>query len=166
MNRIAKRTLWLVETLIVVIMITMVALTFADVIGRRLFGAPIYGANDITEHLMGLMVFAGLPVVTAGGAHLTVDLIGKFLDKPGMRWWRILTGLAVAVILGLIAWLFFKQADTARAIREVSQALNVPRAPLYLYISASAALSSLAALITAFTGPFRTESTQHTEEAL
>jgi len=164
--RIIKPAIWLVETVIVVLIGAMVALTFADVIGRRIFGAPIYGANDMTEHMMGLIVFAGLPVVTAAGAHLTVDLFGRFLDAPAMRWWRVLTGVGVAVILGLIAWLFFKQAGTAQSIREVSQALNVPRAPLYIYMGVSAALSGVAALITLVTGPLRTESAQHTEEAL
>ena len=50
-----------VETLMTFFLLAMVALTFADVIGRRLIGKPIYGANDITEHLMALVVFAGLP---------------------------------------------------------------------------------------------------------
>lgn len=162
----AKQVVWVAETLIVCVMAAMVALTFADVIGRRLFGAPVFGANDITEHLMGLMVFAGLPIVTAAGAHLSVDLLGKYLDQPALRWWRYLSGIGVGVILGLIAWLFFKQADTARTIKEVSQALNVPRAPLYVYISASAGLSSVLAFVTTFSGFYRSESTQHTEEAL
>jgi len=110
MQSIFKRSLWWVETMIFVIVLAMVLLTFSDVIGRRIFGAPIYGANDITEHLMGLMVFAGLPIVTAVGAHLSVDLLGKVLDHPALRIWGIVTGLAVAVILGLIAWLFFQHA--------------------------------------------------------
>ncbi len=103
MKQALQRVIWLVEAAIFVIVLAMVALTFFDVIGRRLFGAPIYGANDITEHLMGLMVFAGLPVVTAAAAHLTVDLFGKFLDHPMMRCWSVLTRIAVAVILALIA---------------------------------------------------------------
>ncbi|NBR34661.1 MAG: TRAP transporter small permease subunit, partial [Rhodobacteraceae bacterium] len=79
MQHSAKHILWLIETVVAIIVIGMVALTFADVIGRRLFGAPIYGANDLTEHMMALIVFAGLPIVTANGLHLTVDLFGKFL---------------------------------------------------------------------------------------
>ena len=102
MQSIFKRSLWWVETMIVVIVLAMVLLTFSDVIGRRIFGAPIYGANDITEHLMGLMVFAGLPIVTAVGAHLSVDLLGKVLDLPALRIWGIVTGLAVAILVAVL----------------------------------------------------------------
>jgi TRAP-type C4-dicarboxylate transport system permease small subunit len=166
MQHSAKHILWLIETVVAIIVIGMVALTFADVIGRRLFGAPIYGANDLTEHMMALIVFAGLPIVTANGLHLTVDLFGKFLDQSAMRWWSVLSGVAVAIILALMSWLFFKQAETARDIREVSQALNVPRSPLYIYISMSCALSACVAGITAFIGPIKTTDTQTSEDML
>ncbi len=166
MQHSAKHILWLIETVVAIIVIGMVALTFADVIGRRLFGAPLYGANDLTEHMMALIVFAGLPIVTANGLHLTVDLFGKFLDQSAMRWWSVLSGVAVAIILALMSWLFFKQAETARDIREVSQALNVPRSPLYIYISMSCALSACVAGITAFIGPLKTTDTQTSEDML
>ena len=166
MQQTAKNILWLIETMVAIIVIGMVVLTFSDVIGRRLFGAPIYGANDLTEHLMALIVFAGLPIVTANGLHLTVDLFSKLLDQSAMRWWSVSTGIAVAIILALISWLFFKQADTAREIREVSQALNVPRSPLYIYMSISCALSACVAGITAFIGPLQTTGTQTSEDML
>ncbi|MFN3496208.1 MAG: hypothetical protein ACK40L_17045, partial [Hydrogenophaga sp.] len=45
-------------SLVLVVMLSvMVALTFTDVVGRRLFNTPVFGANDITEHLMALIVF-------------------------------------------------------------------------------------------------------------
>lgn len=146
-----------VETLIVALVVVMVALTFFDVIGRRLFGRPIYGANDVTEHLMGLMVFAGLPIVTAAGAHLAVDLFDKLLDRPAFRFWKAVTAFFVAAILGLISWLFVEHALNAGQIKEVSQALGVPRQPIYFYMAASCALSAIAALVKLYTGPLRSE---------
>ncbi|MGR3590949.1 MAG: hypothetical protein ACU0BO_03120 [Limimaricola soesokkakensis] len=58
MTRLLPRLRAVIETLIALLLAAMVALTFADAIGRCLFGAPIYGAHDITEHLMALVVFA------------------------------------------------------------------------------------------------------------
>ncbi len=150
-----------VETLIVVLVAFMVALTFCDVIGRRLFGRPIYGANDVTEHLMGLMIFAGLPIVTAAGAHLTVDLFDKLLDRPAFRIWKVVVAIVTASILGLIAWLFWQHALNAGQIKEVSQALRIPRQPIYFYFAASCALSAFAALVTLFTGPLRSEQNEN-----
>ena len=48
LSRIRK----LVDTLPILTLSGMVLLTFIDAIGRRLFGAPLYGAHDATEHLM------------------------------------------------------------------------------------------------------------------
>ena len=92
-----------VETVMAFFLMAMVALTFADVIGRRLFGAPIYGAHDITEHLVAIVVFCGLPLVTAAGAHLTVDLFDRLIGQRWMGWWRGLTALLVVAILCLLS---------------------------------------------------------------
>lgn len=147
-------------------LIAMVVLTFIDVIGRRIFGQPIYGANDITEHLMALTVFAGLPLVTAAAAHLTVDILDKLIMKPWMAWWRAATCALIATVLGIVSWLFFKQGINASQISEVSQALRVPRAPLYYFMSLSCALSSVTALIVAFKGPMVDPANTHEEDAL
>ena len=40
-----------VETLMALFLLGMVALTFADVIGRRLIGKPIYGVNHLAAHV-------------------------------------------------------------------------------------------------------------------
>jgi TRAP-type transport system small permease protein len=155
-----------VETVMSLFLLAMVALTFADVIGRRLIGKPIYGSNDITEHLMALVVFAGLPLVTAAGAHLTIDLFDKLISKPSMAWWRVVISILVTMVLAVIAWLFVKHGLNASRISEVSQALRVPRAPLYFFMALSCALSALAALVIAFTGPMVDPEDTHEEEAL
>ena len=166
MLSLAWKTRRMVETIMAAFLLAMVALTFADVIGRRVIGQPIYGANDITEHLMALVVFSGLPLVTAAGAHLTIDLMDRVISKPSMGWWRILTSALVTLVLAVIAWLFVKHGLNAARISEVSQALRVPRGPLYIFISISCALSALAAVTIALTGPMVDPADTHEEEAL
>jgi TRAP-type transport system small permease protein len=155
-----------VETIMALFLLSMVALTFADVIGRRLFGAPINGANDITEHLMALVVFAGLPLVTASGAHLTIDLFDGLVSRASMTWWRACIAVLVTVVLAVIAWLFLKHGLNAGRISEVSQALRVPRGPLYFFMALSALLGALAALTVALTGPMVDPANAHQEDAL
>lgn len=166
MKKLILRARSAIETAMFIIMSAMVALTFADVIGRRVFGVPIFGAHDITEHLMGVLVFLGLPLVTAASGHLTVDLFDRFIMTPAMAWWRTLISILIAAILGLLAYLFYEQALDAAAIAEVSQALNVPRAPLYYLMSACCGFASVAALITGFSGPMDDPEAQHAKEAL
>lgn len=143
----------MVETVLVCLMSAMVALTFADVIGRRLFGTPIFGAHDLTEHLMGLLVFSGLPLVTLAAMHLKVDLFDTLLLHPRLAWWRQITAVGVALVFALMAWTLASKAVTAAGFSEVSQGLNIPRAPLYGWMAVCAALSALAALYTVFAAP-------------
>ena len=166
MHALAWKIRRLVETVIALFLLAMVALTFADVIGRRVLGTPIYGSNDITEHLMALVVFSGLPLVTAAAAHLTIDLMDKLMSRPWMAWWRVLTSLLVVAVLALMAWLFVRHGLNAASISEVSQALRIPRGVLYFFMAASCALSALAALAIAFYGPMVDPKDTHKEEAL
>lgn len=155
-----------VETAMAILLLAMVALTFADVLGRRLFGAPVYGAHDLTEHLMALVVFTGLPLVTVAGAHLTIDLFDRLVGHRRMAWWRVLTALLVVAVLALVGWLFLRHGLNAARISQVSQALRAPRAPLYFMMAASCALSALAALAVALTGPMVDQADAHKEDAL
>jgi TRAP-type C4-dicarboxylate transport system permease small subunit len=152
-----------VEAVLVCLMSAMVALTFADVIGRRLFGQPIFGAHDVTEHLMGLLVFTGLPLVTLAALHLKVDLFDKVLLQARFAWWLKTTIFLTALIFALMAWALFGKAMDAASFSEVSQGLNIPRAPLYGWMAACAGLAALAALYTAFAAPI---SVAHDQEEL
>ena len=155
-----------VETVMALFLMAMVALTFVDVLGRRLFGSPVYGAHDLTEHLMAIVVFCGLPLVTAAGAHLTIDLFDKALGRPGLRWWRAVCAALVVAVLSLLAWVFLRHGLNAGRIAEVSQALRLPREPLYFFIASSFALSALAAAAVALTGPMVDPEDPTKEEAL
>ena len=146
MNRTLSRTQRAVEMLLVITLFVMVALTFVDVIGRRFFDKPVYGAHDMTEHLMALIVFAGLPVLTARREHLSIDLFDAWLLKPRFAWWHVVVNVLIAVTLGVISIEFFTAAREASEIKEVSQALNIPRVLAYYFISATSAMAAVAAL--------------------
>lgn len=147
MAAIALRVRGFIEAFLCLALFSMVALTFADVIGRRLFGQPIYGAYDITEHQMAIIVFCGLPLVTVVGGHLTVDLFDRLVASPRMRWWRYVTRAIMVIIFALIGYVFFAEARNAIAISAVSEELLIPRAPLYVFMGISSVLSAVAVLV-------------------
>lgn len=136
-----------VSTVLVISLSIMVALTFVDVVGRRLFNTPVFGANDITEHLMAVIVFAGLPLLTARRGHLSIDLLDAWLLRPSQRWWHKVVDVLIAGVLGLIAWQYFLSVSEALSISEVSPALTIPRAWMYSFMSAACAIAAVAALL-------------------
>ena len=135
-----------VGLLLIVLLSAIVALTFTDVIGRRLFNTPVFGANDITEHLMALIIFSGLPLLTARRGHLSIDLFDHWLLQPRWRFWHKAVDVLIAAVLGLTAWQYFLSIQEARDINEISPALTIPRAWMYSFISFTTALAAVLAL--------------------
>jgi TRAP-type C4-dicarboxylate transport system permease small subunit len=139
----------LVAGLLVLLLSAMVALTFTDVVGRRLFNTPVFGANDITEHLMATLIFAGLPLLTARRGHLSIDLFDRWLLQPQWRPWHKLVDVLIAAVLGLIAWEYYLAIKEAHTINEISPALSIPRAWMYTFIALTTALAAFLALLAA-----------------
>lgn len=146
MKRVLNPIAQLVSTGLVLMLFAMVALTFVDVLGRRLFNTPVFGANDLTEHLMAVIIFAGLPLLTGQRGHLSIDLLDKWLLTPAWRLWHRMVDVLVAAMLGLIAYQYYLAIEEARNINEVSQALLIPRYWMYGFISFTCALAAVLAL--------------------
>ncbi|WP_432695328.1 TRAP transporter small permease [Marinobacterium sp. YM272] len=138
-----------IQVLLIGSLLAMVALTFADVIGRRLFGTPIYGAHDVTEHLMAVIVFCGLPLLTSARGHLVVDLFDRYILHSSMRWWRALVSILGTVILLFLSYQFAYATLDAVDIQEVSQELMIPRSYMYALISLSCLISAIANILPA-----------------
>ena len=73
-------------TVAATVLFAMMVLTFVDVTGRKLFTRPVYGAYEITEFLMGMLIFCALPLVTAREGHVSIDV----LDHLVPAWFRAL----------------------------------------------------------------------------
>ncbi|WP_102224543.1 TRAP transporter small permease [Acidimangrovimonas sediminis] len=95
MIQTARRAL---EVIAAALVVGLILVTCVDVVGRYLFNAPLRGAYDLTQILLGALVFAALPLVTARGGHVEVDL---FLSLMPARAARVL-GVAAAVVTALV----------------------------------------------------------------
>ncbi|HRQ59222.1 MAG TPA: TRAP transporter small permease [Azoarcus taiwanensis] len=71
-------------------MITIALLTAADVVLRYFFNAAIFGAAEVANALLAVLVGAGLIIVAAQRLHICVDLfdapLRKRLPKLYPRW--------------------------------------------------------------------------------
>jgi TRAP-type C4-dicarboxylate transport system permease small subunit len=149
MRPLKKQVESAVGLVLVVLLSAMVALTFVDVLGRRLFNTPVFGANDITEHLMAITIFTGLPLLTARRGHLSIDLLDHWLLRPVWRPWHKVVDVLIAAVLALIAWEYMVAVGEAQQIAEVSPALNIPRHWMYAYIAITTSLAAVLALLAA-----------------
>lgn len=103
----------------------MMFLTFADVLGRYVFTRPILGAYEITEVLMGLMIFCGLPLVSASKGHIRVDLLCRALPGPFRAINVFLVDLACGLLSGVLAWRAWLYGNRLREVGETTLELKI-----------------------------------------
>jgi len=120
------------------------ALTFVDVGGRKFFDASLPGALELTEILMVVVIFAGLPLVSLRGEHVTFDSLDPLLPAVVRRVQQAFVDLLCAAMLGFIAWLMWRHAGQIAEYGDVTARLKIP---LYPFIYAMSVLCALTASV-------------------
>ena len=81
------------------LLFAMMCLTFVDVVARYLFNSPLRGGFEITELTLLVLIFAGLPLVSHGDEHVTMDFIDRMLPPRAV-------GILVRLVHALVAAMF------------------------------------------------------------
>jgi len=101
---VLPRILSVLETVSAILLFTMMALTFVDVIGRYVFTAPIFGAAEMIQFLLAMTIFGGLSLINAHDSHITVELFEPWLLKRFPRIQPILVQTFSVGVMSIIAW--------------------------------------------------------------
>jgi TRAP-type C4-dicarboxylate transport system permease small subunit len=128
------------------LLLAMTALTVADVLGRYLLARPIPGAFELTQIMLALLIFLGLPLVSARDGHVAVSLLDRRLGPraAGVRD-RAVAALG-ALVCGVIAWRLAVLAERLTDYGDVFEFIGLPRAAATWPMSALAALAALVLL--------------------
>lgn len=127
----------------------MMTLTFLDVTGRKFFASPIYGAYEITEFMMGVLIFSALPLVTARENHVTIDVFDHFIAPHIGRWQRVVVNLVSSVVLGFLGWRLWILSASHLRTNEVTMTLHIPHGPFSRVFAVLAILAAVACLVVA-----------------
>ena len=129
---------WFASTLLSLSALCLVALMFltvAEVIGRYLFNAPIFGRQDIAQILLALAIFLAFPVATLRGEHIAVDLLDGMFTR-GAAFWRdrAIEVFISASLLTMGVWLF-DRAEKALNRGNSTELLFLPKYPLLGFVA-------------------------------
>lgn len=143
-----QSTLWLSRAGAIALALMML-LTFFDVIGRYFFNSPIVGTVEITELLMGLIVYLGIGYTTVIHGHIRVDIVITHLPNRLRALLDVLT-LTISIIFSvLVCWqLWVKAADTVAA-GDVTQLYELPVFP-FAYVMAACSITLITGLLLQF----------------
>lgn len=125
------------------LLFAMMVLTFIDVWGRYIFNTPLPGAFEVTELMMATLIFAGLPLVTAAGEHVSVDLLDFSLPKSLRQFRDGLTHLLCAMMLCFLSYRLWLKAMEQLDYGDQTAVLLLPVAPITIIMSISTAISAL-----------------------
>lgn len=95
---------FVLEGLATLLLLALIAVTAVDVIGRYFLNAPLSGAFEMTELLLGALVFAALPLVSKSGQHVEVDLLAGSLPRHLNRKLGLIAAAISAAVLAYFAW--------------------------------------------------------------
>jgi TRAP-type C4-dicarboxylate transport system permease small subunit len=135
----------------------MMALTFVDVLGRKLFDHSIPGSLEVTELMMFGVIFAGLPLTSLRGEHVLFDLLDHLLPQALRAIQGMLSNLICTALLAGGAWLVFVRAARTAGQGDTTAQLQLALAPWYYAAGVLLALTALVHVWLAFRPPAETD---------
>ena len=117
------------------VLLTMMLLTVVDVVGRYILNRPVRGAFEVTELMLVVLIFAGLPLVSYADEHAVMDFIDRLLGPAGrLALWRAVQAVCAGFMF-LLAWLLWLKAARISGYRDATDVLRIPYGP-FVYLMA------------------------------
>ena len=126
-----------------VILLAMMFLTVVDVVARYIFSRPVRGAFEVTELMLLVLIFAGLPLVSFTDEHAVMDFIDRLLGPRSQRWLERAVQLTCAAFMFLLTWLVWLKADRIWAYRDSTDVLRIVYGPFVYFMAVTLGLAGV-----------------------
>ena len=125
------------------VLVALIGLTFADVVLRYVFAAPILGSKDLLEMGMVTVVALAFPFTWRIGGHIVVDLIPDYGIAALNRSRDVAVRAVGFAIFALLAWRAWLRADDAALFNEATNMIELPFQPFFQVLAAAAAFQAV-----------------------
>ena len=125
------------------ILLAMMVLTVVDVVARYVFSRPVRGAFEVTELMLLVLIFAGLPLVSFSDEHAVMDFVDRILGPRGQRGLQHAVQAVNAAFMFLLAWLTWLKADRIWAYRDATDVLRIVYGPFVYFMAVTLALAGV-----------------------
>jgi TRAP-type transport system small permease protein len=125
-------------------------LTLIDVSGRKALSTSVPGSLELTELLMVVVIFAGLPLVSLRGEHVVFDSLDPWLPRALRRVQGVVVDLLVAALLLGMATLMWMKAGQMASYGDTTAQLKLAQSPFVYLMSVLLGLTALVHLLLAF----------------
>ena len=125
----------------------IMVLTFVDVMGRKFLSTSVTGSLELTELMMVVVIFAGLPLVSLRGEHVVFDSLDRLLPAAALRAQQVLVDLLCAALLLGLAWLMFSKAGQMQEYGDITAQLKLPLSPFVALMGVLCVVTALVHLM-------------------
>ena len=132
------------------ILFAMMTLTFVDVVLRYLFNRPLRGGFELTELMLLVLIFAGLPLVSHADEHVTMDFIDQLFGARARATLQRAVHAVCAAILFVLAWLIWLKAGKIAGYGDTTDVMRIAVGPFVYFMAAMIGLAGLIHLFKAF----------------
>ena len=126
-----------------VALFAIMVLTLIDVTGRKLISTSVPGSLEMTELLMVVVIFAGLPLVSLSGEHVVFDSLDPLIPAAVKHVQQAVVELiCVAALLG-VGWLMWVKGNQMIEYGDISAQLKLPLGPFVWIMSLLCAVTAV-----------------------
>jgi TRAP-type C4-dicarboxylate transport system permease small subunit len=126
-----------------VLLFGMMLLTFVDVVARYLLNRPIRGGFEITELVLLVLIFAGLPLVSHADEHVTMDFIDRILPPAALRVLVRVVHALCAALMFFLTWQVWIKAGRIASYGDTTDVLRITIGPFVYFMDAMIAVTGM-----------------------
>jgi len=144
-SRVRRAVHWVrgaLTGLVALVMFAMMMLTTVDVVGRA-FSKPIKGGFEIVTFMLAILVFCSLPLITWDEKHIRVNLFDQWIPAPILRGLNVFWVMLMTIMMAIIAYRMWIQANLMAAGQHITGALEWPIAPTVYFLSVMCCLTTI-----------------------
>lgn len=146
LRKVADALIELSATIGSIGLIFQVMLILADVV-VRFFGAPIVGAQDLSQMAMAIVVFGGMALCDKIGGHVIVDIF----EGSYPHWLNHLADVVSAFLGALIftglAWTVYESSKISEMLHLATNIIGLPKNYFQWAVSVFSAITAFAMLL-------------------
>jgi TRAP-type C4-dicarboxylate transport system permease small subunit len=146
-DRIRRGATFLLGLACLLVLAALIGLTCVDVIARYAFNSPVTGAYELTEILLATLIFLALPLTTAAGEHIEVELLDGMKSNLLKRLGTMAAAICTIGVFAVIALEMTDHAEKLARRGRVTDSLEIPLSLVGWLGAVSFGLSALAALV-------------------
>ena len=132
------------------ILFAMMSLTFADVVARYVFNFPLRGAFEITELMLLVLIFAGLPLVSHADEHVTMDFIDRVLGPRALAFLLRAVHVLCAAVMFFLTWQVWTKAGRLAGYGDTTDVMKILVSPFVYFMAVMIGLTGLVHIFKVF----------------